>query len=216
MILLLHEDLGNLFRHREFSKRFTLPDAIAVIANGFVFIFEIIPEHVFRVFRCAYRLGSYHWHFAKIVDLPREDQGMIELLLGVDFELGGDVHVLGAAGAAVVLGGCMQSTIEPASEANLTVRDKKLLAAAPYEKATIPEPYRRHLVEYHRKEMPGTIVIDSDARYLYYVLPEGKAIRYGVTVGEEAMAWSGVAKVERMPEWPSWTPTPGAVSHTHL
>src|SRR5450830_533094 len=97
MILLLHEDMANLFRHREFSKRFTLPDAIAVIANGFVFIFEIIPEHVFWVFRCAYWLGCYHWHFAKIVDLPREDQSMIKLLLGVDFELGGDVHVLGAA-----------------------------------------------------------------------------------------------------------------------
>ena len=110
-------------------------------------------------------------------------------------------------GVGVLLGGCMQSTIEPASEANLTVRDKKLLAAAPYEKAAIPEPYRRHIVEYHRKEVPGTIVIDSDARYLYYVLPDGKAIRYGVTVGEEAMAWSGVAKVERMTEWPSWTPT---------
>src|SRR5450759_800128 len=81
-------------------------------------------------------------------------------------------------GVGVVLSGCMQSTIESASEANLTVRDKKLLAAAPYEKATIPEPYRRHLVQYHRKEAPGTIVIDSDARYLYYVLPEGKAIRY--------------------------------------
>ena len=110
-------------------------------------------------------------------------------------------------GAGVVLGGCMQSTIEPASEANLTPRDRKLLAAAPYEKATIPEPYKRHLVEYHRKEGPGTILIDSDARYLYYVLPDGKAIRYGVTVGEEALAWSGVAKVGRMTEWPSWTPT---------
>ena len=112
-------------------------------------------------------------------------------------------------GAGVVLGGCMQSTIEPASEANLTVRDKKLLAAAPYEKATIPEPYQRHLVEYHRKEAPGTILIDTDARYLYYVLPAGQAIRYGVAVGEEAMAWSGVAKVGRMTEWPSWTPTAG-------
>ena len=110
-------------------------------------------------------------------------------------------------GAGVVLGGCMQSTIEPASEANFTPRDKKLLAAAPYEKATIPEPYKRHIVEYHRKEAPGTILIDSDARYLYYVLPEGKAIRYGVTVGEEALALSGVAKVGRMTEWPSWTPT---------
>ena len=110
-------------------------------------------------------------------------------------------------GAGVMLGGCMQSTIEPASEANLTPRDKKLLAAAPYEKAAIPEPYQRHIVSYHRKEAPGTIVIDSDARYLYYVLPGGKAIRYGVTVGDEALAWSGVAKIGRLTEWPTWTPT---------
>src|SRR6185295_4253984 len=70
-----------------------------------------------------------------------------------------------------------------------------------------PEPYKRHIVAYHRKEAPGTILIDSDARYLYYVLPEGKAIRYGVTVGEEALAFSGVAKIGRMTEWPTWTPT---------
>src|SRR6267378_727280 len=110
-------------------------------------------------------------------------------------------------GAGLVLGGCMQSTMEPASEANLTVRDKKLLAAAPYEKADIAEPFQRHIVNYHRKELPGTIVVDSDARYLYYVLPEGKAIRYGVTVGEDALAFSGIAKVGRKEEWPSWTPT---------
>ena len=110
-------------------------------------------------------------------------------------------------GAGLVLGGCMQSTVEPASEANLTPRDKKLLAAAPYEKVAIPEPYKRHIVDYHRREAPGTIVVDSDARYLYYVLPEGKAIRYGVTVGDEALAWSGVAKIGRMTEWPTWTPT---------
>jgi len=101
----------------------------------------------------------------------------------------------------------MQSTIEPASEANFTPRDKKLLAAAPYEKVAIPEPYKRHIVEYHRKEIAGTIVIDSDARYLFYVLPDNKAIRYGVTVGEEALAWSGVAKIGSMTEWPTWTPT---------
>ena len=45
-------------------------------------------------------------------------------------------------GVGLVLGGCMQSTIEPASDASMTVRDKKLLAAAPYQKAAIPEPYR--------------------------------------------------------------------------
>ena len=104
-------------------------------------------------------------------------------------------------------GGCVQSTLEPSSEASLTPRDKKLLASAPYAQATIPEPYKRHIVNYHRKETAGTIVVDSDARYLYYVLPEGKAIRYGVTVGEEALVFSGVAKVGRREEWPSWTPT---------
>jgi lipoprotein-anchoring transpeptidase ErfK/SrfK len=107
----------------------------------------------------------------------------------------------------LMLGGCMQQTLEPASEANFKPRDKKLLANAPYAQATIPEPYRRHIVDYHRKEAPGTIVVDSDARYLYYVLDGGKAIRYGVTVGEEALAWSGVAKVGNKQEWPSWTPT---------
>ena len=71
----------------------------------------------------------------------------------------------------VVLGGCMQPTIEPASDANLTPRDRKLLANAPYAQAAIPEAYQRHIVDYHRKEAPGTIVVDTDARYLYYVLP---------------------------------------------
>ena len=50
-------------------------------------------------------------------------------------------------------------------------------------------------------------MVDPDARYLYYVLDKGKAIRYGVTVGEEALVFSGVAKVGRREEWPSWTPT---------
>jgi len=109
--------------------------------------------------------------------------------------------------AGLALGGCMQATLEPASEANLKPRDKQLLARAPYADVNIPEPFKRHIVDYPRREVAGSIVIDSDARYLYYVLPEGKAIRYGVTVGEEALAWSGVAKVGRKEEWPSWTPT---------
>jgi lipoprotein-anchoring transpeptidase ErfK/SrfK len=109
----------------------------------------------------------------------------------------------------LLMAGCVQSTLEPASEAGMKPRDKELLAKAPYEQASIPEPYRRHIVDYHRKEAPGTIVVDTDARYLYFVLASGKAIRYGVTVGEDAQIWSGVAKIGNMTEWPSWTPTPG-------
>jgi lipoprotein-anchoring transpeptidase ErfK/SrfK len=119
-----------------------------------------------------------------------------------------------AAGFALValgltLGGCMESTLAPVDDSKFTPRDKELLAHAPYQQAIIPEPYRRHIVDYHRKETAGTIVVDTDARYLYLVQPGGKAIRYGITVGEEALAWSGIAKVGKETEWPSWTPTAG-------
>jgi lipoprotein-anchoring transpeptidase ErfK/SrfK len=108
---------------------------------------------------------------------------------------------------AFSLGGCVHSQLEPASRANWTLRDHELLANASHAQASIPAAYRRHLVDYHRREAPGTIVVETDSRYLYYVLPQGKAIRYGVTVGEEALAWSGVAKIGRMQEWPAWVPT---------
>src|SRR6516162_267086 len=108
---------------------------------------------------------------------------------------------------SLLLGGCMQATLAPSTNANLTPRDRQLLAHPPYAQAAIAEQYQRHVVDYARREQPGTILVDTDARYLYYVLPGGKAIRYGVAVGEEAMAFSGVASVGRMAEWPDWVPT---------
>ena len=110
-------------------------------------------------------------------------------------------------GLGLVLGGCMQATLQPASQANFTERDKRLLANPPYAQVAIPQTYQRAIVDFHRSEAPGSIVVDTDARYLYYVLPQGKAIRYGVAVGEEALAWYGIAKVGRKEEWPAWTPT---------
>jgi lipoprotein-anchoring transpeptidase ErfK/SrfK len=119
-------------------------------------------------------------------------------------------HALGSVilCLGLALGGCQTARYEPPSAKSLTERDKKLLASAAYAQATIPEHYRRHIVSYHRKELPGTIVVDADARYLYYVLADGKAIRYGITVGEEALAFSGVARIGRLAEWPDWVPTP--------
>jgi lipoprotein-anchoring transpeptidase ErfK/SrfK len=112
-------------------------------------------------------------------------------------------------GIGLLLGGCMQATLEPPS-AGMKPRDRELLANAPYNNnVMIPQDYQRHIVDYHRKEAPGTIVIDTDARFLYLVQAGGKAIRYGVTVGEEAQGWSGVAKIGNMTEWPGWTPTAG-------
>ena len=108
-----------------------------------------------------------------------------------------------------MLGGCMQETLAPATEDGWTARDKQLMSNLPYAQVTIPEDYRRHIVDYSRREVAGTIVVDTDNRFLYYVLPKGQAIRYGIAVGEEAQAWSGIAKVGRMEEWPGWIPTPG-------
>jgi len=99
-----------------------------------------------------------------------------------------ELVLLGFA-AALALGGCVaQGTLAPASQANWTPRDRQLLAHVPYRQASIPGQYQRQIVEYPRKELPGTIVVDTNNRLLYYVLPQGKAIRYGVTVGEEALA----------------------------
>jgi len=109
----------------------------------------------------------------------------------------------------LALGGCMQETLEPATQASWNTRDKQLMSNLPYAQASIPDQFKRHIVEYTRKEAPGSIVVDSDNKFLYYVLPKGQAIRYGIAVGEDAQVWSGIAKVGRMEEWPAWVPTPG-------
>jgi lipoprotein-anchoring transpeptidase ErfK/SrfK len=115
---------------------------------------------------------------------------------------------LGILAAGLMLSGCMQATnYQAAPEASLKPADKAQLAKARYDKVALAEPFRRAIVDYHRKEMPGSIVVDSDNHYLYYVQDGGKAIRYGITVGEEALAFSGIAKVGNMAEWPKWTPT---------
>ena len=108
---------------------------------------------------------------------------------------------------SLLLSGCMAATLSPTTDAALTPRDKQLLARAPYAEAQIPEQFQRHIVDFSRQEQPGTIIVDTDARFLYYVLPDGKAVRYGVAVGEEAMAFSGVATVGKLAEWPDWVPT---------
>jgi len=115
---------------------------------------------------------------------------------------------LGLLAVGLMLAGCQTATQFEASNTNqFKPRDKELMAKIRYVNTPVPEPYRRAIVDYHRKEAPGSIMVDSDNHYLYYVLDNGKAIRYGVTVGEEALAFSGVARVGNMREWPDWIPT---------
>ena len=108
----------------------------------------------------------------------------------------------------LLLAGCTQGdTLSPSSEANFTARDRQQLADPPYQRVAISPTYQRQIVQYHRREPPGSILVETSGPFVYYVLPGGKAIRYGATVGEAGQAWSGVATVGRKAEWPGWTPT---------
>src|ERR1700730_2832656 len=70
----------------------------------------------------------------------------------------------------------------------------------------LPPRFRRTLVNYRTKEPSGTILIDTANTYLYLVLGNGKALRYGIGVGREGFTWAGVEKVSRMAAWPDWRP----------
>src|SRR5687767_12871475 len=71
--------------------------------------------------------------------------------------------------------------------------------------------FLRREVAYNGSEEPGTIVVDTAARYLYLVRENGRAIRYGIGVGKEGLAWSGRARIGRKALWPRWTPTPAMI-----
>jgi lipoprotein-anchoring transpeptidase ErfK/SrfK len=70
----------------------------------------------------------------------------------------------------------------------------------------LPPQFRRTMVDYSTKEPAGTIIIDTSHTYLYLVLGNGKAMRYGIGVGREGFTWTGTERVSRMAEWPDWNP----------
>lgn len=66
--------------------------------------------------------------------------------------------------------------------------------------------YQRQEVAYNGPQKPGTIVVDTPEKFLFLVEKGGKAIRYGIGVGRPGFAWSGVKRISRKAEWPTWTP----------
>lgn len=70
----------------------------------------------------------------------------------------------------------------------------------------IDPKFWRTEIDYPSTEKPGTLIVDTPSRYLYHVLRDGRATRYGVGVGREGFAWAGRAKVAYKRKWPKWTP----------
>ncbi len=72
--------------------------------------------------------------------------------------------------------------------------------------SALPERLRRAVVGLDTREAAGTVIIDTGNTALYYVLGQGRAIRYGVGVGRQGFTWSGVQTISRKAEWPDWQP----------
>ena len=109
--------------------------------------------------------------------------------------------------SGALLGGC-QSTVVGTyvpPDTKLSGRDAEMMALAPAEEAKLP--ILRYQVSDPTGEPPGTIVVDTSARKLYFVLPNKQAIQYQVATGAEAYGWTGTATVGHMVEWPTWMPT---------
>jgi lipoprotein-anchoring transpeptidase ErfK/SrfK len=66
--------------------------------------------------------------------------------------------------------------------------------------------WQKTVVFYRTTEAPGTIIVQSDQRYLYVVQPGGRALRYGIGVGRDGFRWQGLVKITQKKEWPDWTP----------
>ena len=74
------------------------------------------------------------------------------------------------------------------------------------ENAQLAPRLQRQVVDYASNEAPGTVIIDTPHTFLYFVLGNGQAIRYGIGVGRQGFTWSGVKQIVRKTEWPDWYP----------
>lgn len=121
--------------------------------------------------------------------------------------------VAGASLGALSLAGCTTVSEAP-PEPTFDPQYLAMYAAMPFERFPIPAVDLRLMKPSHLRryvpdptgERPGTIVVDTGARYLYLVMEGGQALRYGVGIGRDGFTWSGRAEIARKAAWPTWTP----------
>jgi len=116
-----------------------------------------------------------------------------------------------AGGACVLLSAC-SGTLGPLAYAPgegsglLIPQTDEPYRVKPVNLSEIPQQYRRQIVRDPTGEEPGTLVVDPGQRYLYLVMEDGHARRYGIGVGREGFGWSGTARVGTKRTWPKWFP----------
>lgn len=85
--------------------------------------------------------------------------------------------------------------------------ERRVAVAAPTAKGPDPR-FLPQEVAYDGPAKPGSIVVDTNERFLYLIGDNGRARRYGVGVGRPGFEWAGIHTVTRKAEWPDWTPPP--------
>lgn len=102
------------------------------------------------------------------------------------------------------------SAVAPAAAALVYNHDTKSWeteSEAATKKSTVRgSKIRKTVVDYTGKYRPGTIIVETSERRLYFVMPDGKAMKYGIGVGRDGFRWSGSHRITRKAEWPGWTP----------
>jgi len=114
---------------------------------------------------------------------------------------------------ASAMGMAAVAVISVPSAQAVTLADKALNVPAgtdvqpvAIQKKQVEEKYKRRVVRLSTSEAPGTIIVDTNNKFLYFVEGKNRATRYGIGVGRDGFGWSGVVKVGRKAEWPTWTP----------
>ena len=122
---------------------------------------------------------------------------------------------LAGIGVMAVLPGCLEAVAELAPPPlpdtppdHYAARRDGAFTIPAVNTAEIPDWLHRQVVRHATDAAPGTIEIASQNALLYFVLSDGYALRYGISVGREGLGWTGEAEVYRTARWPSWTPTP--------
>jgi len=114
-----------------------------------------------------------------------------------------------ATGLCALLAGCTTSSLTGKATYPAIRDGAYTIPAIPQHK--IPDKYRRQMVSYPSSQEAGTIIVDTKAKYLYSILGQGKAVRYGIGVGRDGFRWSGTAQIGQKREWPVWTPPPAMI-----
>jgi lipoprotein-anchoring transpeptidase ErfK/SrfK len=83
-----------------------------------------------------------------------------------------------------------------------TWEESSAVALRSHGRSAIP----REEVAYNGKYAPGSIIVETGERRLYFVLGDGRAMKYGIGVGRDGFTWSGTHRITRKAEWPGWTP----------